>query len=132
MANVGTDVSEALPTQTAALEYAKAEPEVKEIIKYEVELNGKTYTASDIKKLIKDNKDLKDDNDSKAKLVARTTEIVEKASRAMNSADRLAQVTVRRTTQLLDEVVAHQSILTDEHRKDITDTLNQILSTISQ
>ena len=132
LANVGTDVSEALPTQTAALEYAKAEPEVKEIIKYEVELNGKTYTASDIKKLIKDNKDLKDDNDSKAKLVARTTEIVEKASRAMNSADRLAQVTVRRTTQLLDEVVAHQSILTDEHRKDITDTLNQILSTISQ
>ena len=96
-----------------------------------VELNGKTYTAADIKKLIKDNKALKADNDSKAKLVAHATESVNKALRAQNSADRLAQVTVRRTIQLHDEVVAHQSILTDEHRQEIIETVNEIINLLS-
>ena len=48
---VGTDVSEALPTLRAAREYAKAEPEIREVIKEQITLNGKVYTAAEIKAL---------------------------------------------------------------------------------
>jgi hypothetical protein len=44
-------LSQSLPTRHAALEYAKAEPEVREVIKEQVTLNGKTYTAKEIKAL---------------------------------------------------------------------------------
>ena len=44
-------LSESLPTARAAREYAKAEPEVREVIKEQVTLNGKTYTAKEIKTL---------------------------------------------------------------------------------
>lgn len=45
------ELSQALPTRHAALEYAKAEPEVREVIKEQITLNGKTYTAKEIKAL---------------------------------------------------------------------------------
>ena len=56
---IGTTVpnpqlSESMPTRDAALEYAKAEPEVREVIKEQVTLNGKTYTAAEIKALNND------------------------------------------------------------------------------
>ena len=48
------ELSQALPTARAAREYAKAEPEVREVIKEQVTLNGKTYTAAEIKALNND------------------------------------------------------------------------------
>lgn len=47
-------VSQALPTRQATREYAKAEPEVREVIKEQITLNGKTYTAAEIKALNND------------------------------------------------------------------------------
>jgi hypothetical protein len=44
-------LSEALPTARAAREYAKAEPEIREVIKEQITLNGKVYTAAEIKAL---------------------------------------------------------------------------------
>jgi hypothetical protein len=44
-------LSEALPTARAAREYAKAEPEVRVEIKEQIKLNGKIYTAAEIRKL---------------------------------------------------------------------------------
>ena len=49
--NDAPQLSQALPTRHAALEYAKAEPEVREVIKEQITLNGKTYTAKEIKAL---------------------------------------------------------------------------------
>ena len=52
--NPGVDavhLSQALPTSKAVREYAKAEPEVREVIQEQVTLNGKTYTAAEIKRL---------------------------------------------------------------------------------
>lgn len=47
-------ISAALPSVRAAREYAKAEPEVREVIKEQITLNGKTYTAAEIKALNND------------------------------------------------------------------------------
>jgi hypothetical protein len=47
----GEQLSQSMPTQKAAREYAKAEPEVREVIKEQITLNGKTYTAAEIKAL---------------------------------------------------------------------------------
>ena len=44
-------LSQALPTARAVREYVKAEPKVREVIKEQVTLNGKTYTATEIKAL---------------------------------------------------------------------------------
>ena len=44
-------LSQALPTLRAAREYAKAEPEIREVIKEQITLNGKVYTAAEIKAL---------------------------------------------------------------------------------
>lgn len=55
--NPGVDavhLSQALPTSKAVREYAKAEPEVRMEIREQVTLNGKTYTAAEIKALNND------------------------------------------------------------------------------